>query len=663
MRFKTVCAVVAALVAAGVARGQWNASSLGGGFGDSAEPPPMTARLVPQQTHAAPGGRFHVAVDLQIDEGWGYSSHDPGRSEDTGVVPQSADLSVTAEGLEAGRILWPEDEPYGDGTRVYKNRTIVYVPLMVPADAEPGARTIRVTMHGQLCKDVCIPLRGPNAVAAETEIVVADAAADNPAWTDDAAIAQGLTDARPDDGTDDDATTRPVQAVDALSLGALPPVAPPSYPLIVALGGAVLAGLILNVMPCVLPIIPLRIYALVNLAGESRRRYVTLGLAFAGGIVLFFVGVAVANGALKLAAGRALNWSEHWQLPAVRAGLALLVVALAANLLGAFDIAVPSKVAAREGAGGRQGHAGAVGMGLMMAILATPCSAAFVLGILGWAQGQSLWLGTVAILLMGLGMAAPHALLTAFPKLVDKLPKPGRWMELLKQTMGFVLLPLALWLLWTLRAVPRGYGLWVSIYAALLAIGLWIGGRWVRPDVPALRKWGVRLVVAGVLVAAGYGMLSPPAAPDASAAAGTMARSTTQAFGGGGGNATTRQIPQALAGGDGSAATPARIAVARNAGRTVVVKFTADWCLECVVVDRRVYRTEQVKARLAEPDVLYLIGDVTNAGTPAAELLNRIRGAPPLTAIFPPRGDPIYLPGGISRDEFLAALDRAMTGG
>jgi len=138
-----------------------------------------------------------------------------------------------------------------------------------------------------------------------------------------------------------------------------------------------------------------------------------------------------------------------------------------------------------------------------------------------------------------------------------------------------------------------------------------------------------------------------------------MARSTTQAFGGGGGNATTRQIPQALAGGDGSAATPARIAVARNAGRTVVVKFTADWCIECKVVERTVYRDEEVKDALSEPDVAYFVGDVTDKGSPAANLLSRMRGAPPLTAVFAPGRDPIYLPGGIGPGDLLGALERA----
>ncbi|MFW6133421.1 MAG: cytochrome c biogenesis protein CcdA [Planctomycetota bacterium] len=641
MRTWTILAAVVVLTAFAHARGQWDAP-LDGPLGDAGGTVRMTARLVPEYVRIVPGQRFHVAVGLQIADGWGYYSPTPGDAQ--GVTPQPAEISVSADGLQVHRALWPPDEPYGDGTQVYKDRAVLYVPLTVPPDAESGPRTVRVTMGGQVCKEVCILLRGPHAVTPEAEVEVAETVSANPDWADDPRIVGGLATARPVGGEAPAAADEPDDGAEpaeenAAALGPLPKVAPPDYALGVALAGAVLAGLILNVMPCVLPIIPLRIYTLVNLAGQRRRRFVTLGLAFAAGIVLFFVGVAVANGVLKLAAGRALNWSEHWQFPLVRAGLGLLVVALAANLLGAFDIIVPSGIASAEGSAQRRGHAGATGMGLMMAILATPCSAAFVIGILGWAQGQALWLGTVAILLMGVGMAAPHALLTAFPKLLDKLPRPGRWMEILKQSMGFILLPLALWLLWTLRTVPRGYGLWVSVYAALLAIGLWIAGRWVRPDGPALRKWGVRLAVAGVLVAAGYWMLAPPA-QDAS-------------------STTVQPTRQAGSGDDGGAATAGRIAAARDAGKAVVVKFTADWCLECAVVDRRVYQDAEVKARLASDDVVYLVGDVTNRGAPASDLLERIGGAPPLTAVFPPAGDPIYLPGGIAKQDLLDALRAA----
>ncbi len=600
---------------------------------------PVRAVLVPQLTQATAGQTFHVAVDIRLDGGWVYYGPRPGTPGGVKLMP--AKIEVSAGELKVGKTLWPPAKQFeyelagrgGESYYGYKNRLVAYVPVTVPEAAKPGDRTIIVQVDGQVCKDVCISLRGASEVIAQTSVTVGRTPQDNPAWSADVTISAGLAQAR---------AQAPSGPGGALRLDRLPPVPPPDYSVVVALAAALLAGLILNVMPCVLPIIPLRIYSLVNMAGESRRRFVTLGLGFAAGIVLFFAGVAAANATVKLTVGRALNWSEHWQIRGVRVGLGLLVVALATNLFGAFEITVPSKVAQMEGGRKRQGHAGAIGMGLMMAILATPCSAAFVIGILGWAQGQPLWLGTTAILLMGVGMAAPHAVLTAFPKLVDKLPKPGRWMELLKQTMGFVLLPVAVWLFSTLGAGAP----WAIAYAVVLGFALWMWGRWVRYDAPLRQKLLVRGIAAVLAVAAGLWMLGKTSeSPDAAARSGA---------------ATVPAGARAASG-----AIDERIAAAVADGKVAVVKFTADWCLECIVVERRVYQDPEVKRVLAQADVAYFVADVTDKGTPASDLLERMRGAPPLTAVFAPGGEPIYLPGGIGKDDLLRAVHRARqaTGG
>ena len=144
------------------------------------------------------------------------------------------------------------------------------------------------------------------------------------------------------------------------------------------LGLALLAGLILNIMPCVLPVIPLRVLSLVELARQSQRRFVTVGLAFAAGILLFFVALAAINAVLHLAGG-SLNWGQQFQSGPFRVVMAVLMTALAGNLFGVFTVLVPSRVAAIEGGGGKaQGHLSSLGMGLMMAILATPCSFAIL---------------------------------------------------------------------------------------------------------------------------------------------------------------------------------------------------------------------------------------------------------------------------------------------
>jgi thiol:disulfide interchange protein len=583
----------------------------GGGLDAAA---PMEARLVPSLAPAAPGQALHLAVDIRIAETWAYYGPEPGATE---IVVLPARMEVDTGPLEAGDVLWPKAKPYrlniGDTTvtiNSYKGRVVAYVPLTVPAETAPGDYEITVTPGGQVCggpNDVCINLDGPDAVTATTTLAVGAQAKPNPAWTDDPEIAAGLADAS--------------AAGEARRAGP----SGPAMGLWTGLGVALLAGLILNVMPCVLPIIPLRIYSLVQMAGQSRRRYVTLGLAFAGGLVLFFVALAAVNVVLKLALGQAFNWSQQWQSPPVRITLALVVVAVAANLFDLFTVTVPQRVAALEGREGtRQGHLSSAGMGLMMAILATPCSFGILLAALAWGQTQTLAVGTAVFLLIGVGMAAPHVALAAFPKLLARLPKPGRWMELLKHGMGFALLLVAVWLLRTLA--EGGYPFWVIGYAVVLAFALWMWGTWVRYDSPRWAKLAVRGCAVVLAVAAGWWMLTPP----------KPLAVDFQPFDRGG------------------------IAEARDDGRPVVLKFTASWCVSCHVIDATVYRDEALDDELAARGALTMKADVTNADAAASRYLReRFGKAPPLTVIFPPgEGEPVELTGKYDKADLLDALDR-----
>lgn len=610
----------------------------------------ISFRAIPSHTQVTRGQTFYIALEATIEPNWVYYSPVAGGSQlGAEVIP--LDLS----GAQMGTVRWEMPKPkvtaFGDESvtnYVYDKRTVIFVPITVPRDlslpevrrdsgtgVEQGSFRIALQLDGQVCggdDNICLNLTGFSGerflVGSGAEI--GPAPVPNPQWTQELQdllsesvtkkqIAAEFGQAVP--------TTRSPGADTGKAEGTVPATfgtARAEYGTWVGLGLALVAGLILNIMPCVLPIIPLRIYSLVNMAGQSRRRFVTLGLAFAMGIVLFFAAVGLANVVVKLAVGRALNWSEHWQYAGVRAGLGLVLVALATNLFGAFNVTVPQKVASIE-AGERktQGHAGAAGMGLMMAILSTPCSAALVAGLFTWAQGQSLAVGTLAIVLMGVGMAAPHAVLAAFPDLVKKLPKPGRWMEIMKQAMGFVLLPVAIWLFSTLRG---GYAAWVMAYAVVLAFALWMWGSWVRYDAPAARRWGVRGAAVALAVGLGVWMLRPPAPP----------------------------APPEVSFAE-------KIDRARQDGQAVVVKFTADWCLECKVVEANVYQDPDVKSRLSRQDVAYMVGDVTDRHQPAVAVLSEYtKAGPPMTLVYPPgEGEPIALPGGISVEDLMRALDAA----
>ncbi|MCK4277187.1 MAG: thioredoxin family protein, partial [Phycisphaerae bacterium] len=561
-----------------------------------------------------------VAIDVRIAEGWVFYGPDPGE------IAQPAVISVRAEGLEVGSVLWPPDHPKTTdlGRRkvtnnVYEHRAVAYVPISVPKGAPLGSYRIEVSARGQICdvvKGTCIPVNR----SATVRFDVAASWAVNPDWGGDGEIAGGLGLAK----TTEQLSKRTAHGAAAPAPGPSPRA--PQLTLISGLGLALLAGLILNVMPCVLPVIPLRIVSIVQMATGSRRRFVTLGLAFAGGIMLFFAALGTVNIILHLVTDRAFNWSEHFQSPGVRIALALLIVALAANLFGLFTVTVPRRVAGIEaGADRRKGHLGTVGMGLMMAILATPCSFAILALALAWAQLQPLWLGTLTILLIGVGMASPHALLTAAPNLLSVLPKPGVWMEKLKQTMGFVLLPVAVWLIGTLTS--DSYVVWVIAYAVVVVFGLWIWGTWVRYDAPLRRKVIVRGPAVAMVVLAGWWMLRPP-------------------------------LPLAV---QFDPFDAERIASAGRDDTPVLVKFTASWCLSCKWVDAAIYDDPAVAQQLTERGVVAMKGDVTNRSSPASKFLAaNFGGAPPLTVIYASGArSPILLEGKFSKAELTEALGAA----
>lgn len=570
----------------------------------------LRAAAVASHTAVTAGQEFLVAVEVTIGSGWVYYSPDPGDIAKPGVI------TVKAEGLNVGELLWPADQIYetdlGGGEKVvnnvYKKRAVIYVPLTVPARARPGRHEIAIRVGGQICGNVCIDV----GAGASANVTVGAESLANKAWTDE--LAGGLS-----------------QAVPAAKLSAARTSAAPPPPAAVeeltiwsGLGLALLAGLILNVMPCVLPVIPLRVLSLVKMAGQQRRRFIALGLAFAGGIVLLFAALAVANIVVTLVAQQTLNLNMHFQYRSVRVALALVLVGLAGNLFGLFHVTVPTKLAGlgQGGAQANQGYLAVTGMGVMMALLATPCSFAILAVALAWAQTQPLWLGTLAILAIGVGMAAPHAALVAVPNLVNKLPKPGPWMEMLRHGMGLLLLPVAVWLIFA--GSKDTYPGWVIAYAVVLTICLWVWGKWVRYDAPLGRKLVVRGLAVLLAVAAGIWMLTP-------------SKPTAVAF---------------------EPFSHQRIDDAHSQGQTVLVKFTSATCLSCIWLDRTVYNDPEVAAELDRRGIVTVKADTTDANTPAAKMLKqRFRGAPPLTVLLPPdAAEPVRLDGKFTKAKLFEAL-------
>jgi thiol:disulfide interchange protein len=373
----------------------------------------------------------------------------------------------------------------------------------------------------------------------------------------------------------------------------------PSYSVWFALGLAFVAGLSLNIMPCVWPVLPIIVMRIVEQAKQSKGRTTVMGLAFCFGILLFFACLAGANIILQVFYSTALQWGDQFRNPAFVAAMALLLVVLALFMFGVFTITVPSSIAGKSGSG--KGYTGAVGMGLLAAILSTPCSFGILAAAFAWAQGQSLPLGTFAIMVIGAGMAVPYAILTSMPALLKRTPKPGRWMELFKQTIGFILLIIAVKLI---AALPQVRTIGVLYFAVILAFCVWMWAGWVTYNTKPSRKWLIRIIAVVLAVAAGWAFLPAPAE-----------------------ELINWQEYDAGA-----------IENAKAEARPVLIKFTADWCLSCQVPDKMVYRRKDVAKLIEEKNVLAIKADTTAQDYPATLALKNVYNEPgvPVSILFVP---------------------------
>jgi len=378
----------------------------------------------------------------------------------------------------------------------------------------------------------------------------------------------------------------------------------PSYSTWFALALAFAAGLTLNIMPCVWPILPIVIMRIVDQAKHGRRQSIMMGLAFCAGILLFFATLATANIILQSFYDRSLSWGDHLRNPTIVAALSLLMIVMALFMFGIFTFAVPSSIAGKSGSG--KGYTGSIGMGFIAAILSTPCSFGLLTVAFVWAQGQSLFLGTLAIMVIGLGMAAPYAILTSMPGWLNRLPRGGRWMELFKQTLGFVLLIIAVKLV---KAVPDANKINLLYFAVILSFGVWVWSNWVPYGTKLSRKLLVRGITA-LLVVSAFWLFFKPQLVDWQDYDATVIES-----------AKSEQTP-------------------------VLIKFTADWCTNCEVVDKFVYQRKDIARLIDSKGVLAIKGDTTQAKQAATLDLKNIYNEPgvPVTILFlPGRAEPVRL--------------------
>jgi len=400
--------------------------------------------------------------------------------------------------------------------------------------------------------------------------------------------------------------------------GGVKPAASYSAPIAFLL--ALVAGLLLNVMPCVWPVIPIIVMRIWNQAGESKSRSMGLGLAFCGGILLFFAAIAVLNIVLILGFDTVFQWGDLLRNTAFVAAMTVLMVVLALFMFGVFAIGIPASVTSKAGAG--SGYAGSVGMGFLAALLATPCSFAILAAAVAWAQTQTLGVATFTMMLIGVGMAVPYLVLILTPGLLNRLPKPGVWMEHIKQGLGFLLLIIAVKLL---SALPGDWRISVLYYVVILSFCVWMWGGWVSYSTARGRKWLVRGIAVLVAIAAGWVIL--PAQVDVI---------------------------------DWLDYDAAKIATAADEQKPVLIKFTADWCSSCSIVEKFVYMRKDIGKLIEQKGVLAFKGDTTLAGAPATVDLAKVYNEPggvPVSVLLLPGGEQEKLRGLISKEDLKEVLN------
>ncbi len=389
-----------------------------------------------------------------------------------------------------------------------------------------------------------------------------------------------------------------------------------------AIGLALLGGILLNLMPCVFPVLFLKGLALVHTSSEERGRQRLHGLVYTLGILVSFW-IIVAALLILRAGGRELGWGFQLQSPGFVAVLALLLFFLGLSLAGQFEFGL-SLTSAGGGLAQKQGFAGSFFTGVLATVVATPCMGPLMGAAVGFALAQPAWLTFTVFTALGLGLALPYLALSMHPQWTSILPKPGAWMETLKQLTAVPLFGTAIWLTWVYAHLYAGDGVdrmtWLLAGFLVLAIAGWVLGRW-----PA--KWASG-IAAVVLIAGAIALpLRKPA----------VETLTWQPY------------------------TEASFAAARATGDPVFVDFTAAWCLSCQVNERVVLHSNDVESLLVKDHVQLLKADWTQYDPVITRELAALgRSGVPTYVIYPPGkvSNPDVLPELLTKDLVLRQLKK-----
>ncbi len=513
-------------------------------------PATFAAWMEPARTQ--PGNRVALKLEVNLDEGWHIYSTTMATD---GAGPRRTVISLThTGGLKPSDKFEPDVKPTATydaavamKTEYHEGKVVWTQVLEAPDPSKPGQYAVRGTISHQICSSKsCLP---PLKVPFEATFTVdagTSAAADKSGQAAESAVETGkgselaTPKANPTKGTGS-ANDKQFDVVRSQMQVA---------GLAAALGFGFLAGLILNVMPCVLPVVSIKIYGFVKQAGADRRRIRLLGLAFGAGILFVFLILAT------LAAFAGLSWGQQFQSDTFLVVMIALLVAFGLGMFEVYTIALPRFVGKVDAATAQQeGVVGSFTTGMVATLLATPCSGPFLGATLSYALLEPPVVIFAVFTAIGLGMAFPYVLLSWNPSWLRIVPRPGEWMNTFKTVMGFLILGTAVWLLWQRRSNGE-LVVWTVAFCLFVALGAWLYGRWSTPLASAPKRLAAP-VVAAVLISLGayfcFGIMYAPAPAAFSARAGVDRTSIWEPF------------------------SRDKFLSYRAQGKTVVVDWTAEW--------------------------------------------------------------------------------------
>jgi thiol:disulfide interchange protein DsbD len=557
----------------------------------------VTATMEPATVK--PGDQATLKIEFEVKAGLHAQSHKP---LDPNNIPTNLKLDDNPA-ITAGDAVYPAGEnvsyPALGTLSVYTGKVEFTVPITIAVNAANGALKISGIVRFQACNDKQCFMPGNLPFAVDATIVGGNAAA----TTQTASAPTATT------GAKSPATTPAViGGSSSMSFAA-------------ALGSALLAGLLFNIMPCVLPVLPLKAIGFYEVSQHNRAKSFVYGLVFSLGVISVFAVLALLVIVLKR-----VTWGELFSKAWFAWLVVTVLVLLSLGLFGGWTVTLPSgtyRVEPRHDT-----YSGNFFWGALTAVLATPCTAPLLPGLLAWATVRPSYQGVPAMLMVGVGMALPYLVLSATPELARRFPRSGPWPELFKQMMGFLMLAAAVY--FAAGRLIEGPNFWWMVVATVAVAAFYLIARTVQLSKNALPV-GISCILAVLMLG---GVL------------GWTARITGI---GSGANVEASWQPY----------SDQEFEQARASGKPVLVKFTANWCQTCQAIEGTVFRDPEVWDYLHKNNVVTIKADFSHENPSAQALLEKLNpaGGIPLTAIYAPGSDqPIQIASAYTSDTLLKTL-------